>query len=179
MRDRIDREKPEGPLKVAPDAVYLDTSHLTIEEVYEKVYTKIQQQGNIMGAKEVEMEASASPEDSFQTQLQEQYLKSMDHLEEGELVDGQVIEVANDCVFLDVGAKSRGQDPLVEFEDPPKIGDTVSVVLLKKETYSGEIVRFQEARGRKAPLAQHLQRLQEQPARRRRHREGDQGRFRR
>lgn len=43
MRDRIDREKPEGPLKVAPDAVYLDTSHLTIEEVYEKVYTKIQQ----------------------------------------------------------------------------------------------------------------------------------------
>lgn len=140
MRDRIDREKKEGPLKVASDAVYLDTSHLTIEEVYEKVYTKIQQQGNIMGVKEVGMESSASPEDSFQTQLQEQYLKSMDHLEEGELVDGQVIEVANDCVFLDVGAKSEGKIPLVEFESPPKIGDTVSVILLKKETYSGEIV---------------------------------------
>ena len=140
MRDRIDREKKEGPLKVAPDAIYLDTSYLTIEEVYEKVYTKILQQGNIMGVKEVGMEPSASPEDSFQTQLQEQYLKSMDHLEEGELVDGQVIEVANDCVFIDVGAKSEGKIPLVEFEEPPKIGDTVSVVLLKKETYSGEIV---------------------------------------
>jgi cytidylate kinase len=45
MRDRIDREKKEGPLKVAPDATYLDTSYLTIEEVYEKVYTKILQQG--------------------------------------------------------------------------------------------------------------------------------------
>jgi len=140
MRDKIDREKPEGPLKVSPDAVYLDTSHLTIEEVYEKVYTKIQQQGNIMGVKEVGMEESASPEDNFQTQLQEQYLKSMDHLEEGELVDGQVIEVADDCVFIDVGAKSEGKIPLVEFETTPKIGDTVSVVLLKKETYSGEIV---------------------------------------
>lgn len=140
MRDRIDKEKKEGPLKVAPDATYLDTSYLTIEEVYEKVYEKILQQGNIMGVKEVGMETSASPEDSFQTQLQEQYLKSMDHLEEGELVDGQVIEVANDCVFLDVGAKSEGKIPLDEFETPPKIGDTVSVLLLKKETYSGEIV---------------------------------------
>ncbi len=139
MRDRIDREKPEGPLKESPDALYLDTSHLTIEEVYEKVYTKIQQQGNIMGVKEVGMEGSATPEDNFQTQLQEQYLKSMDHLEEGELVDGQVIEVSSDCVFIDVGAKSEGKIPLVEFDTPPKMGDTVSVVLLKKETYSGEI----------------------------------------
>lgn len=93
-----------------------------------------------MGVKEVGMEESASPEDNFQTQLQEEYLKSMDHLEEGELVDGQVIEVANDCVFIDVGAKSEGKIPLVEFDTPPKIGDTVCVVLLKKETYSGEIV---------------------------------------
>jgi small subunit ribosomal protein S1 len=140
MRDQIDKEKKEGALKVAPDATYLDTSYLTIEAVYEKVYTKILEQGNIMGIKEVEKEASAAPEDSFQTQLQEQYLKSMDHLEEGELIDGQVIEVANDCVFLDVGAKSEGKIPLEEFEVPPKIGDTVSVLLLKKETYSGEIV---------------------------------------
>ncbi len=136
-RDEIDRNKAEGSLKRSPDALYLDTSYLTIDEVYEKVYTKIQQQGNLMG-KEVEMDAVVPSGDSFQTQLQEQYLKSMDQLEEGDLVEGQVVQVANDCVFVDVGAKSEGKIPLSEFQDAPKVGDTVTVVLMKKETRSGE-----------------------------------------
>ena len=42
-RDEIDRNKPLGSLKIADDAVYLDTSHLTIDEVCEKVLDKIQQ----------------------------------------------------------------------------------------------------------------------------------------
>ncbi|MDX9784844.1 MAG: (d)CMP kinase [Spirochaetia bacterium] len=41
MRDAIDRNKKIGALKIAPDALYLDTSGLTIEAVYEKVYSKI------------------------------------------------------------------------------------------------------------------------------------------
>ncbi len=41
MRDEIDRNKKIGALKIAPDALYLDTSGLTIEAVYEKVYSKI------------------------------------------------------------------------------------------------------------------------------------------
>lgn len=41
MRDEIDRNKKIGALKIAPDALYLDTSGLTIEQVYEKVYSKI------------------------------------------------------------------------------------------------------------------------------------------
>lgn len=32
-RDEIDRNKKEGALKVAPDALYIDTSNLTIEDV--------------------------------------------------------------------------------------------------------------------------------------------------
>lgn len=36
-RDAIDRNKPVGGLKIAPDAVYIDTSYLTISEVCEKV----------------------------------------------------------------------------------------------------------------------------------------------
>jgi small subunit ribosomal protein S1 len=43
MRDEIDRNKSVGALKIAPDAVYLDSSHLTIHEVYDKVYGKILQ----------------------------------------------------------------------------------------------------------------------------------------
>ena len=137
MRDDIDRNKAEGSLKKAPKAFYLDTSYLTIDQVYDIVNTKIQQQGNRMG-KEVEMGAVAPSDDSIQTQLQEQYLKTMNHLEEGDLVEGQVVQVASDCVFVDVGAKSEGKIPLSEFTEPPKVGDIVTVVLMKKETRSGE-----------------------------------------
>ncbi len=38
MRDKLDKEKTVGALKIAQDAVYLDTSDLTIAQVYEKVY---------------------------------------------------------------------------------------------------------------------------------------------
>ena len=41
MRDEIDKGKKVGALKIADDALYLDTSGLTIEQVYEKVYSKI------------------------------------------------------------------------------------------------------------------------------------------
>lgn len=41
MRDQIDKNKKVGALKIAADALYLDTSGLTIEQVYEKVYSKI------------------------------------------------------------------------------------------------------------------------------------------
>ena len=41
MRDAVDRAKSVGALKIAPDAEYLDSSHLTIQQVYDKVYGKI------------------------------------------------------------------------------------------------------------------------------------------
>jgi cytidylate kinase len=41
MRDDIDRSKSVGALKIAPDAEYLDSSYLTIQQVYDKVYGKI------------------------------------------------------------------------------------------------------------------------------------------
>ncbi|MFP4362410.1 MAG: (d)CMP kinase [Spirochaetia bacterium] len=40
-RDKIDRNKAVGNLKIAKDAIYLDTSDLTIDEVCEKVVRKI------------------------------------------------------------------------------------------------------------------------------------------
>ncbi len=40
-RDEIDKNKTEGALKIAPDAVYIDTSDLTIEQVCEIIISKI------------------------------------------------------------------------------------------------------------------------------------------
>lgn len=40
-RDQIDRNKKEGALKVAPDALYVDTSNLTIEDVCDIILKQI------------------------------------------------------------------------------------------------------------------------------------------
>ncbi len=40
-RDEIDKAKAEGALKIAPDAIYIDTSDLTIEQVCEIIISKI------------------------------------------------------------------------------------------------------------------------------------------
>lgn len=40
-RDAVDRNKKEGSLKIAPDALYLDTSDLTIEQVCDMIISKI------------------------------------------------------------------------------------------------------------------------------------------
>ena len=75
-----------------------------------------------------------------QSELQEEYLKSLDELEEGQLVEGTVIEVGPEQVFVDVGYKSEGKIPTEEFDDKPSIGDTVSVVLVSKEGKGGQVV---------------------------------------
>jgi len=77
---------------------------------------------------------------NIQTQLQEEYLKSLESLEEGQLVDGTVIQVTPDQVFVDVGYKSEGKIPTSEFTELPKVGDVVSVVLITKENRHGEVI---------------------------------------
>jgi small subunit ribosomal protein S1 len=78
--------------------------------------------------------------ENIQTQLQEEYLKSLEQLEEGQLVQGTVIQVTADQVFIDVGYKSEGKIPISEFTEIPKVGSTVSVILITKENKRGEVI---------------------------------------
>ncbi|MDR2021635.1 MAG: 30S ribosomal protein S1, partial [Treponema sp.] len=144
-RDEIDKNKAEGSLKISPEAVYLDSSDLTIQQVYDKLVeiARKKMKGLTMGQMEVESDTSPIDEaknDNIQTQLQEEYLKSLEQLEEGQLVDGYVIQVTPDQVFIDVGYKSEGKIPIGEFTEIPKIGDTVSVILIAKENKHGEVI---------------------------------------
>jgi len=86
--------------------------------------------------------ADLSPKEgeNIQTQLQEEYLKSLEQLEEGQLVEGNVIQVTDDHVFVDVGYKSEGKIPISEFAEIPKVGDSVSVILITKENKRGEVI---------------------------------------
>ncbi len=75
-----------------------------------------------------------------QSVLQEEYLKSLDHLEEGQLVEGSVIQIGDENVFIDVGYKSEGKIPIEEFSELPAVGDKVPVVLVTKEGRGGQVV---------------------------------------
>jgi len=95
-----------------------------------------------------EVRTDTSPTDSnqmkdgenIQTQLQEEYLKTLEQLEEGQLVEGKVIQVTQDQVFIDVGYKSEGKIPLTEFSEIPNIGEIVPVILIAKENKHGEVI---------------------------------------
>ena len=72
--------------------------------------------------------------------LQQEYVNSFRPVEEGQLLSGQVIEVGPELVFIDVGLKSEGRVPVAEFTELPEVGQTVDVVLLRKESRSGEVI---------------------------------------
>ncbi len=93
-----------------------------------------------MEQKDVVMDEAQNSKSNIQTQLQEEYLKSLESLEEGQLVDGYVVQVTQDQVFVDVGYKSEGKIPIAEFSVVPNVGDVVSVVLVTKENKHGEVI---------------------------------------
>ena len=57
-----------------------------------------------------------------ETQLQEQYVQSLQPIEEGQMIPGRVIEVDDDYVYVDVGYKSEGKIPANEFDAKPADG---------------------------------------------------------
>ena len=84
-------------------------------------------------------------EESFQ-ELYEESLKS---IKEGEVVRGNIIQVTDDYVMVDIGYKSEGQIRISEFTDEEgavsaKVGDEVDVLLEYHEDENGEIVLSKE-----------------------------------
>ena len=70
-------------------------------------------------------------------------------LEDGQLVDGTVIAVTDELVFIDIGAKSEGKIPVQEFAGKlPKPGDVVSCVLVKLNGRNGPEVSFTKAQSK-------------------------------
>ena len=48
-------------------------------------------------------------------------MKNFEDIEEGGLIEGTIIEITPDQVFIDVGYKSEGKISLDEFDETPKI----------------------------------------------------------
>lgn len=78
---------------------------------------------------EVEKEVTQDSKGDFQAQLEES-LKDFSAPQSGQLVDGTVVQVTNDYVYVDIGDKSEGLIPVSEFADElPKEGDKVQALL--------------------------------------------------
>lgn len=79
---------------------------------------------------EVEMEGTQNSKSDFQAQLEES-LKTFNAPETGNLVEGTVVQIADDYVYVDIGDKSEGLIPAEEFatEGLPKVGDKVQALL--------------------------------------------------
>lgn len=94
----------------------------------------------------------------MQSVLQEEYLKSLDGIEDGQLVTGTVVQVNNEYVFVDVGYKSEGRIPMDEFDEVPSVGDSVTVLIVNKEGKGGQVIISKKkadvkARGEELKLA--------------------------
>lgn len=138
-RDEMDKNKSEGALKRAEDAVYIDTSDLTINDVCAIIENKINLKGNTMAQKEVDQSVSRGSDD-IHTQL-EASLNSMEPVENGKNVKGTVVQVTDDTVFVDVNCKSEGKISVNEFAGKlPKVGDEIEVFLVDQFGKNGPLV---------------------------------------
>lgn len=78
---------------------------------------------------EVEKEEAQNSKSDFQAQLEES-LKTFNAPETGNLVEGTVVQISDDYVYVDIGDKSEGLIPVEEFaEGLPKVGDKVQALL--------------------------------------------------
>ncbi len=131
-RDEMDKNKAEGSLKRAKDAIYIDTSDLTIKQVCAIIESNINTEGFRMDQKEVDTNVDLSSKDDIHTQLEES-LNKMGPVEDNALVQGRVVQVTDDYVFVDVNCKSEGRIPLSEFgDDIPEVGSEITVFLISQ-----------------------------------------------
>ena len=77
------------------------------------------------------------------------YEESLSSIQEGKVIEGEIIRVDKEYVLVDIGYKSEGQIRIHEFIDPEghltaKVGDKIDVLLVRKEDKEGQIILSKE-----------------------------------
>lgn len=116
----------------------------------------------------VEMDRSAPPPAGYDVQTL--YEQSLQGIQEGKIITGDVVKIEKETVFVDIGYKSEGGIPLSEFLDSDgnltvTQGDKVDVVLVRRADEKGypilsrervpdvkRSLRVEEAFKKKTPL---------------------------
>ncbi|MFC1867936.1 30S ribosomal protein S1 [Thermodesulfobacteriota bacterium] len=74
---------------------------------------------------------------------------SLKKIQEGKVVNGEIVQIDKEFVLVDIGYKSEGQIRISEFMNSEgqvtaKVGDTVDVLLVRKEDKEGRIILSKE-----------------------------------
>src|SRR5204863_3940263 len=79
-------------------------------------------------------------------QMQELLAQSYREFKEGSIVKGRILEIRPREVLVDIGYKSEGVIPLMEFDDVDsmEVGDEVDVLLERLENDEGMVVLSKE-----------------------------------
>ena len=108
--------------------------------------------GSCMATAKETMENQVDAEMDFASMLDNYVSSDMGDLEEGSIVEGEIVRVDDDNVLVDVGFKSEGQIPAAEFRDAQgnitvKVGDHVNVYVARKNEMDGTItLSFEKAK---------------------------------
>jgi len=84
----------------------------------------------------VEDEENEAQEEAFK----EEFIKDLSSFVEGQLIGGTVVAVTTDSVFIDIGYKSEGEISIYEFNGKPEVGESLNVMIVKKESRDGRLI---------------------------------------
>ena len=95
-------------------------------------------------ARKDESEKTAERGEGKQETLMEMYEESIRRVQEGEVVQGKIIQIDKEFVLVDIGYKSEGQVPIEEFRGPDgtidaTVGDTIDVMVDRWEDEDGAV----------------------------------------
>ncbi|MCU0844023.1 MAG: S1 RNA-binding domain-containing protein [Spirochaetes bacterium] len=62
---------------------------------------------------------------------------AMDELQPNKLMQGEVVTIDSEFVYVNVGTKSDGRVRIQEFAEPPAVGDTIDIVLAERRLVDG------------------------------------------
>jgi len=93
---------------------------------------------------ENESEEAENQEIQEDDNFMELYEESLKSIQEGEVVEGEIVQIDKEYVLVDIGYKSEGQIHIQEFIDPEgnltaKVGDKIEVLLERREDDEGTI----------------------------------------
>ncbi len=109
-----------------------------------------EEQEGLADASDDEEDSSSSMQDIADADsFMKLYEESLKSIQEGEVIQGEIVQVGKEYVLVDIGYKSEGQIPIGEFLDSDgqmnaKVGDKVEVLLEREADDEGAILLSKE-----------------------------------
>jgi small subunit ribosomal protein S1 len=113
-------------------------------ELTENMETQLDEKEEIAEQDAVEEDSAATEDGQDTDNFMQLYEESLKPIQEGEVLQGEIIQIDKEFVLVDIGYKSEGQIRIDEFLDPrgnltAKVGDKVDVLLERREDDEGVI----------------------------------------